>query len=90
MEYDKLKYQFKSDNRTAINFSTFNCPLSLIRKIKDGSINLEKEKGNQKKYRSNLSEVIRGEWEQKSEVHKKTINNMFCNAMEKVTNFFYY
>ena len=87
MEFDKLRYQFKIDNRTSINFSTLNCPL---RKIKDGSINLEKEKGNQKKYRSNLSEVIRGEWEQKSEVHKKTINNMFCNAMEKVTNFFYY
>ena len=49
MEYDKLKYQFKSDNRTTINFSTFNCPLSLIRKIKDGSINLEKAKGTQKK-----------------------------------------
>ena len=49
MEYDKLKYQFKGDNRTAINFSTFNCPLSLIRKIKDGSINLEKAKGTQKK-----------------------------------------
>ena len=45
MEFDKLRYQFKIDNRTSINFSTFNCPLSLIRKIKDGSINLEKAKG---------------------------------------------
>ena len=49
MEYDKLKYQFKSDNRTSINLSTFKWPLSIIRKIKDGSINLEKAKGNQKK-----------------------------------------
>ena len=50
----------------------------------------KKQKELKKKSRANLSEVTRGEWEQKSEVHKKTINNMFCNARKKVTNFFYY
>ena len=46
-EDDKLKYHLKSDNRTPISFNTFNCPLSLKRKIKDGSIDLEKAKTNQ-------------------------------------------
>ena len=31
-------------------FNTFNCPLNLIRKIKDGSIDLEKTNENQEKF----------------------------------------
>ena len=40
IEYDKLKYHFKSKNRTPISFNNCNCPLGLIRKIKDASIDL--------------------------------------------------
>ena len=59
IEYDKLKYHFKSENRTTIYFNTLNRPLGLIRKVKDGSIDLEKAKENQEKFRSNLSEITR-------------------------------
>ena len=47
IKYDKLTYYFKSKNTTPIRFNAFNCPLGLIRKIKDGSIDLEKAKENQ-------------------------------------------
>ena len=44
IEYDELKYHFKSTNRTTIRFNSFKRPLNLIRKIKDGSIDLENTK----------------------------------------------
>ena len=44
IEYDKLKYHYKSENRTPISFNSFDLPLGLMRKIKDGSIDLEKAK----------------------------------------------
>ena len=47
-KHDKLAYHFKSDNRTPINFNVFNCPSCPIRKTKDGFIDIEKAKKNQK------------------------------------------
>ena len=43
-EYDKLKYNFQSEKRILIKVSNFNCPLALIRKIKDDSTDLKKAK----------------------------------------------
>ena len=43
-------YYFKSKNRIPISFNGFNRPLGLIRKIRDGSIDLEKAKENQEIY----------------------------------------
>ena len=44
--YHKLTYLFKSEVtfKAPISFNHFNCPLCLIRKIKDGPIDLEKAK----------------------------------------------
>ena len=64
IEYDKLTYNFK----IPISFNAFNCPLGLIRKIKDGSIYLQKE--NQEKFRTNLSETLRVKWEHQSKEKK--------------------
>ena len=44
IKYGHLTYHFKSGDRIPISFNDFNCPLGLIRKIKDGSIHLEKAK----------------------------------------------
>ena len=41
-EYDKLMYNFKNEDRTQSCFNDFNCPLGLVRKIKDGSMDLKK------------------------------------------------
>ena len=56
IKYDKLTYHFKNVNKTPISFNDFNRPLSFIRKIKDGSIDLEKAKKNQEKFKSNLKQ----------------------------------
>ena len=47
IKYDKLTYYLKNKNETPIRFNAFNRPLGFIRKIKDGSIDLEKAKENQ-------------------------------------------
>ena len=65
IEYDELRHHFKGENRTPICFNVFNRWLGLIRKIKDGSIDLEKGTGYQGKLKSNLSEITRGKWEHK-------------------------
>ena len=66
IKYDKLTYYFKSEDKIPRSFNGFNRLLDLIRKIKDGSIDLGKAKGNQEKFSSNLSETTRGKWEHKS------------------------
>ena len=62
-EYDKLTCHFKNEDRIPISFKGFNRPLGLIRKIKDGSIDLEKSKENQENLTSNLGETTRRKWE---------------------------
>ena len=76
IKYGKLTNYFKVGNTIQISFNCFNRPLGLIRKIKDDSIDLEKPKDNQEKFRSNLSETTRGKWEHKSEEQKSIINNL--------------
>ena len=60
IKHDKLTYHLKSENRTPIIFNGFKCPIGLIRKKKDGFVDLEKAKENQEKFKSNLNETIRG------------------------------
>ena len=43
MEYDKVTYHFKSEDRIPISFKDFNRPSGLTRKIKDGSTDLENQ-----------------------------------------------
>ena len=88
IKYDKLAYYFKSENSKRISFNDLNCPLGLVRKIKDGSINLEKVRENQKEFVPNLSEATTGKWEYKSEKQRSTIDNfkMFYVAREKLVD----
>ena len=51
IKYDQLMYHFKSENSTPTNFNDFYCPLGLIRKMMDGSIDLEKADENQEKFK---------------------------------------
>ena len=83
-------YHFKSESRTPLRFDNVNRTLGLIRKIKDGSVDLKKAQKNQEKFKSNLNEAITGKWESKSEDQENTINNlkMFYKTREKVITLF--
>ena len=66
-KYDKLKYYFKSEDKIPVSFNRFNRPLVLIRKIRDGSIDLEK-------FRSYLSETTTEKQEHTTKEEKSTIS----------------
>ena len=70
IEYDKLTFHFKRKDRIPINFKDFDRPLGLIRKIKDGCIDLKKAKENPKKLRKKI--WVKQKEENGSINHKKT------------------
>ena len=65
IKYDKLTYHYINENNTRISFNGFNRRLGLIRKVKNGSIDLEKETENQEKIESDLNKTT-GSINQKS------------------------
>ena len=65
IKYDKLTYHYINENNTPISFNGFNRRLGLIRKVKNGSIDLEKETENQEKIESDLNKTT-GSINQKS------------------------
>ena len=75
IEYDKLTFHFKRKDRIPINFKDFNRPLGLIRKIKDGCIDLEKVKENQKKLRKKI-------WVKQQEENGKKLSYSFMNILQ--------
>ena len=64
-KYDTLTYHYINENSTPISFNGFNRPLGLIRKVKNGSIDLEKATENQEKIESDLNKTT-GSINQKS------------------------
>ena len=52
-KYDKLMYHFQSKITIPVSFNGFNRPLGLLRRIKDGSIDLEKAK----EFKKNLDKI---------------------------------
>ena len=46
LKHDKLTYYFKYENRIPIGFADLSRPSSIIKKINDGFIDLEKAKEN--------------------------------------------
>ena len=65
IKYDKLMYHYINENNTPISFNGFNRRLGLIRKVKNGSIDLEKATENQEKIESDLNKTT-GSINQKS------------------------
>ena len=65
IKYDKLTYYYINENNTLISFNGFNRRLGLIRKVKNGSIDLEKATENQEKIESDLNKTT-GSINQKS------------------------
>ena len=65
IKYDKLTYHYINENNTPISFNGFNRRLGLIRKVKNGSIDLEKATENQEKIESDLNKTT-GSINQKS------------------------
>ena len=74
INYNDLTCYLKKNK--PISFINFNRPLSLLRKIKDGDIELEKARQNQKDFKSGLNEIVKVKEEYKLEEQKSAIKNI--------------
>ena len=89
--YDKIVAE-RNNEIITLNYKIngFDRPLGLIRKIKNGSIDLEKARENQEEFRLNLGETTKRKWDHKSEEQKSTMNRIkvFYKAREKIIKLF--
>ena len=68
---NNLIYYFRSSDLAPINFIGFRGPMHIYNEIKNGIISIKKAKEDQKKFKSGLSEITRG-----NPKYKKKINQM--------------
>ena len=57
-----------------MSFKAF--PLGLLRKIRDGDIEQDKARNNQREFKSNLDEIVNGKEECKTEKRKSAIKHI--------------
>ena len=86
---DNLIYRYKG-NTAIINSDQFDHAFSLFDKIRNGKISLTNAKNDQEKFRSNLSEIKRGNKKHKSYELKNTMYkiSILNRARNKVIKFF--
>ena len=89
ISYRNLVYYFKSKS-APIKFIRFKTPLSLYRNIKDSHITLEKVEKDQKEFKSDVNELVRGNISLKSSDQLNTIKYIksFYESREKVIKLF--
>ena len=66
-----MTYYFKSKKSSPIAFIGFDCPLYLLRKIKEGFIELEQLKENKKEFKSDLNKIVKKKNESTNQKTKK-------------------
>ena len=87
---DDLIYRYKSSNADE-KFNEFGNAFILLDKIRDGKISLADAKNYQTEFKSNLSEIKKGNKKHRSKEQKYTLYNieMLYKARNKVAEFFY-
>ena len=80
---DDLIYRYKGNTADA-KFDKFDNALNIINKIKNGEITLADAKNNQKKFKSYLGEIKKGNKKHRSKEQKNTLHNI--EMLYKVRN----
>ena len=73
IDFNNLIYYFKGKSASR-HFLDFRGPLALYRNINNGYITLEKAEENQKNFKSDVNEIVKGRY--KLEDQKSTIKNI--------------
>ena len=84
-----LIYRYKG-NTPDLNFDEFDNAFDIIDKIRDGKIDLSDVKSNQKKFKSYLGEIKKGNKKHRSKVQKNTLYNieMLYKARNEAIKFY--
>ena len=66
IDYKNLNYDFTTKASGPINFTGYNGPLTLFKKIRDGEILIEMAEEDQKKFKGKIGQIISGNPDHKS------------------------
>ena len=66
IDYKNLNYDFTTKASGPINFTGYNGPFTLFKKIRDGEISLEMAEEDQKKFKGKIGQIISGNPDHKS------------------------
>ena len=76
IDYKNLNYDFTTKASGSINFTGYNGPFTLFKKIRDGDISLEMAEEDQEKFRREFGQIKSGNSKHKSEIQLYTIKNV--------------
>ena len=90
IDFNNLKYYFKSPNISPVSFIDFKAPLHIFKDIYDGDITLEDIEKEQIKFKRYLGHVKQGTPKNRSREQEKAINNIknLYESREKVIQLF--
>ena len=76
IDYKNLNYDFTTKASCSINFTGYNRPFILFKKIRDGDISLEMAEEDQRKFKRELAQIKSGNPDHKSDKQLWTIKNV--------------
>ena len=76
IDYKYLNYNFTTKASGSINFIRYKGPFSLFKNIRDGDISLEMTEEDQKKFRTEFSQIKLGNPNHKRDIHLYTIESV--------------
>ena len=76
IKFNNSSYYFKSPNLASIYFIGFRGPWNIYKEIKNSNISIEKAEEDEKKFQSNLSEIISGNPKYRKKYQSDAIKNI--------------
>ena len=89
-DYKYLDYNFTTKASGSINFTGYNGPFTLFKKIRDGDISLEMAEEDQKKFKREFGQIKSGNPDHKSDKQLYTIKNVknLYDSRQKIIDLF--
>ena len=90
IDYKNLNYDFTMKASGSINFTDYNGPFTLFKKIRDGDISLEMAEEDQKKFKREFGQIKSGNPDHKSDKQLYTIKNVknLYDSRQKIIDLF--
>ena len=90
IDYKNLNYDFTTKASGSINFTGYNGPFTLFKKIRDGDISLEMAEEDQKKFKREFGQIKSGNPDHKSDKQLYTIKNVknLYDSRQKIIDLF--
>ena len=88
IDYKNLNYDFTTKASGSINFTGYNGPFTLFKKIRDGDISLEMAEEDQKKFKREFGQIKSGNPNHKSDMQLYTCVKNLYDSRQKIIDLF--